>query len=54
MVISGDTPEASELQGAPETLGDFPPLPPMSLGKLAPELQNISVEELEKILKGEQ
>lgn len=26
MLISGDTPEALDLQGAPETLGDFPPI----------------------------
>lgn len=25
LMASGETPEAAELQGAPETLGDFPP-----------------------------
>lgn len=26
ILASGNTPEVSDLQGAPETLGDFPPL----------------------------
>ena len=51
ILASGNTPEVSDLQGAPETLGDFPPLPPMQLSK---EFQNVSIEELEKILEGDQ
>lgn len=50
LLASGKTPEVEDLQGAPETLGDFPPLPPMQLSK---EFQNVSIEDLERILDGD-
>lgn len=49
ILASGNTPEVSDLQGAPETLGDFPPLPPF-----IDPFPEISTEELEQILEGEQ
>lgn len=50
VIAGGKAPEVSDLQGAPETLGDFPPLP--ALGELKfPETPTL--EELEEILKGE-
>lgn len=39
ILASGITIEAGDLQGAPETLGDFPPLPP----QLSKEFQNVSM-----------
>lgn len=52
LIAGGKAPEVSDLQGAPETLGDFPPLEKGWIELTNDVYPDLSLEELEKILKG--